>query len=394
MSGFFRRTALAACAALLVGAIAPAAQAAPAAPPPARLQALLDELVANGASGAYALVNDGSGTTRLASGAATLAPRRALEPDARVRAGSITKTFTATVALQLVGERRLALEDTVERWLPGLVPNGDRITVRQLLNHTSGLYNYTDEDFATQLFTQPKVYRAPRELVALSTAQPPLFPPGKGWSYSNTNFILVGLIAQAVTGRRVGELIHDRIIAPLNLTSTSFPTFTWKIDGPHAHGYYPPSLTGAGYVDVTAISASWAGAAGALVSNGPDLQRFYRALLSGELLAPAQLREMQTTVDVDPTFGYGLGLYAQRSVCGTAWGHDGSVPGYATFAFNDRAGRRSVVLAVPTQLDARLGPLTQLTLDTAICQMFGRSTPAPGARTPGHPLPDNSRLTS
>ena len=381
------RSALAACTALLLGLLgplAPTASAAPAEPRAGRLQALLDQLVANGASGALALVDDGSGPVRLASGSANLDPRRPLSPTDRVRVGSITKTFVSTVALQLVGEQRLSLSDSVERWLPGLVPNGAHITIRELLNHTSGLYDYTqDPGFLRELAADVKAYRPPAELVAVSNAHAPLFPPGRGWSYSNTNYVLVGLVEQAVTGEGVGSLIHDRIVAPLHLSATTFPATTWWIQGPHAHGYYPPSLAGGSYLDATALNGSVAFAAGAVVSNAPDLQRFYSALLSGRLLAPAQLKEMETTVDVDPTLGYGLGLYSTRGVCGTAWGHDGAIPGYVTYAFNDVSGRRSVVLAVPTELDARLAPLTQLTLDTALCQMFG--TLPSGA--PGHLLP-------
>src|SRR3954468_497677 len=161
-------TALCAALVLPVGLVAPSTAAA--APPTANstLQALLDELVANGATGVLARVDDGQHTYRLASGAARLEPRQPLTPAARFRVGSITKTFVATVTMQLVGNGTLRLDDTVERWVPGLVPGGGAITLRMLLNHTSGLFDYPgDEAFLDRLVNQPTVPATPRELVAV-----------------------------------------------------------------------------------------------------------------------------------------------------------------------------------------------------------------------------------
>jgi D-alanyl-D-alanine carboxypeptidase len=371
--------ALCAAVVLPAGLVAsPVAAAPPAANP--RLQALLDELVANGATGALARVDDGQHTYRLASGVARLEPRQPLTPAARFRVGSITKTFVATVTMQLVGNGTLRLDDTVERWLPGLVPNGGAITLRMLLNHTSGLFNYTDDPaFFDRDLTVPAT---PQELVAVAVAHPPTFPPGQGWSYSNTGYIVAGLILEAATGQSLDRLVTQRILRPLHLTGTYFPTRSPDIAGYHAHGYRPPALTGDGYLDVTAFAPSLAWAAGAIVSTADDLRRFYSALLGGRLLRPALLDQMLTTVPLDPVFGYGFGIYSQRGPCGTAWGHSGGIPGYVSFAFNDRSGRRSAVVMLPTEPDQNLGPLLQLTLDTAICQMFGLVPPAAAATTP------------
>lgn len=346
------------------------------------LQALLDELVANGASGALARVDDGQHTWRLASGAARLEPRQPMRPAARFRAASITKSFVATVALQLVGEGKLRLDDTIERWLPGLIPNGSAITLRMLLNHTSGVFNYTsDEVFLQRVLNDPTAPMTPYELIAFATSHPPTFPPGGGWSYSNTGYIIAGLMMEAVTGRDVEHLVSNRIIGPLRLNGTTFPTRSPYIAGYHAHGYQLPASPGSGYTDVTPFAPSLAWAAGAIVSTADDLRRFYVALLGGRLLRPALLEQMLTTVPVLPVFGYGLGIAAERRACGTVWGHTGGIPGYLSFAFHDRSGQRGAVVMLPTEPNEALFSLLELTIDTAVCQMFGRVPPAGAAAT-------------
>ncbi|HEY5878045.1 MAG TPA: serine hydrolase domain-containing protein [Nakamurella sp.] len=361
---------------------APAAAKVPsiaARPDHTRLQALLDELVINGAPGVLAFVDDGPGPAwRGASGAARLDPRIPLRAAARFRAGSITKSMVATVALQLVGEGKLRLDDTVERWLPGSVPQGDSITLRQLLNHTSGIYNYTDDPaFLGDLVADPTRTRSPESLVAVATSHPPLFQPGSSWSYSNTNYILVGLIIQAATGRAVQTELGRRIFTPLGLHNTSFPVTDRGIAGYHAHGYLLPGnpfIPTDQPLDVTTlVNPSWAWAAGAVISTADDLARFYGALFGGRLLSPALLRQMQTTVQVDPVFGYGLGVFSIRTVCGTIWGHNGGVPGYISFASNSRDGKRHMVLMMSADPDAQTGPLLDLALTTATCDMFGQN---------------------
>ena len=344
----------------------------------------MDELVDRGASGAIARVDDGRHTWRLASGAARLDPRVRMRPSARFRVASVTKTFVATLALQLVGEGKLRLDDTVARWLPGLVPNGRAITLRMLLNHTSGLFDYAeDEDFFPQVIADPSRVWSPRELVAIGTSHPPTFPPGQGWSYSNTGYIVAGLMIKAATGPRCAPAPEEPDLRTAGPCPHLLPLRRLGIGGYHAHGYLPPSFTGGGYQDITRISPSIAWAAGGIVSTVRDLDRFYAALLGGRLLRRSLLAQMQNTVEVEPTFRYGLGIYALRGPCGTVWGHDGGFPGYVNMAFHDRSGRRSALVVLPTEPDEQLGSLFELTVDTAVCQMFGRvpptSTSAPGS---------------
>jgi D-alanyl-D-alanine carboxypeptidase len=287
------------------------------------------------------LVREGDRTIRLRSGYGNLKPRTPMRAGDRFRVGSITKSFVATVALQLVGERTLALTDTVERWLPGVVPDGERISVRQLLNHTSGLFDYGgDRTFVTEAFRHPLKAWTPRKIVAIATAHKPRFAPGAGWSYSDTNYYVLGLIVEAATKHSLASELRHRIFAPLRLHATSFPSGP-RIAGRFAHGYFLGPLQ-----DVTIGSPSVQWAAGALVSNADDLARFYRALLDGRLLRPNLLRAMETVVTPGPGFSYGLGLLKLRQPCGALWGHTGGSPGYIANALNSKNGNRQVVVLV------------------------------------------------
>ncbi len=381
----FRTRVVTAVAGLLalpcaVAAVAPAtATAHPpgGVPTDADLRAALAGIVAAGATGAALRVDDGRGTTRLAAGAGRLDPPEPLRPGARVRAGSLTKTFVATVVLQLAAERRLRLDDTVERWLPGLVPGGDGITLRQLLNHTSGLFDVVeDEAFFRGVLTDPLREYTPRQLVGIATAHPPVFAPGTGWGYSNTGYILLGLVLERATHRSVPALLRERITGPLGLRDTFLPDRSPDIPGVHAHGYLPPALTGGAYRDITRVSPTALGTAGALVSTPDDLRRFYRALLGGHLLRPAQLAEMRTTAEAGPGYGYGLGLYTRTTPCGRIWGNDGGAPGYETIAWNDASGRRGFVLAIPTMPDDAIEAAEDAAITVATCRMLGRPVPA------------------
>jgi D-alanyl-D-alanine carboxypeptidase len=325
------------------------------------LRPLLQDAVAAGLPGVIARVQDGSETKLVAAGVADVATGAALRPHARFRVGSITKTFVATVVLQLVGEGRLSLDEPVGRRLPGLLANGDTITVRQLLNHTSGLFNYTDDPTLLPGLAQNRVF-TPRELVAIAETHPSTAPPGTKWAYSNTNYVVAGLLVEAVTGHRVGQELRTRIFEPLGLEDTSFPVTSGKIAGYHAHGYVPSGLIPTGavgtefpptpdgrLVDVTELNPSAAWAAGAIISNAPDLSRFYQALMTGKLLTPSMLREMKTTVPTDPTNpsgpGYGLGILRLPTPCGDNWGHDGAWPGYQDVALWNERTDRTVVIA-------------------------------------------------
>jgi D-alanyl-D-alanine carboxypeptidase len=314
---------------------------------PGELRGLLDQVVAAGAPGAAALVKDGHATQQAASGLADLRSGRPMRPGLTYRAGSVTKPVVATVVLQLVAEGRLSLSHTVARWLPGILPYGDQVTVRQLLNHTSGVPDYVAEPLV-QLYTSPQGrFRAwrPRELVALVADQPPLFPPGTGWSYSNTDYVLAGLVVEAATGTRLGKELNRRILRPLGLRDTFFPVNRPDIPGRNARGYSLPLGQEEGpLLDFTVYNPSLAWAAGNLTSDLGDLARFFRALLGGRLLPPRLLAEMTTPVDTGQGLGYGLGLVVLETPAGRLIGHDGAIPGFLNVALSTEDGRRQVVV--------------------------------------------------
>jgi D-alanyl-D-alanine carboxypeptidase len=313
------------------------------------LQPLVGAVVAAGVPGIVVLARDGSRTRRLGGGLADPAAHVRMRTTDRFRVGSVTKTFVATVVLQLVGEGRLRLDDPVERWLPGLLPKGRRITVRQLLGHRSGLFDYTDDPTVfTPYWSRPGYVWTPRRLVALAASHPPVFsPPGSRFAYSSTNYLVLGLVVERVTGTTLGRELRERIFRPLGLRRTSFVPGPWPAVG-DAHGFRAPSHDGVVSVgaptrDTAGYSASWSWAAGAIVSTSDDLARFFAALLGGRVLRPSLLRTMEAT---PPPGRYGLGLAVFRTRCGQAWGHTGNVLGYVTAVWNTKSGRRQVVMMV------------------------------------------------
>jgi D-alanyl-D-alanine carboxypeptidase len=314
---------------------------------PGELRGLLDQVVAAGAPGAAALVKDEQGIQQAASGRADLRSGRPMRPGLTYRAGSVTKPLVATVVLQLVAEGRLSLSDTVERWLPGILPYGAQVTIRQLLGHTGGVPDYVVEPLV-QLYTSPQGrFRAwrPRELVALVADQPPLFPPGTAWSYSNTGYVLAGLIVEAATGNRLGKELDRRILRRLGLRGTFFPVNRPDIPGRSARGYSLPLGQEEGpLLDFTVYNPSLAWAAGNLTSDLGDLARFFRALLGGRLLPPRLLGEMTTPVDTGEGIGYGLGLVVIETPASRLIGHDGAIPGFLNVALSTEDGGRQVVV--------------------------------------------------
>jgi D-alanyl-D-alanine carboxypeptidase len=332
-----------ALATLLAATTAATANATPHRPDRAKLQHALDAVVSNGAPGAIALIRHGRHSLRLVSGYENLATRRPMRPRDRFRVGSVTKTFVATVVLQLAGEGRLALEDTVERWLPGLVPGGANITIRQLLNHTSGLGDYADDAFVRRVLEDRGRIWAPNELIAIGTSHAPLFAPGASLAYSSTGYIALGLIVEAASGRPLPAELQRRILAPLHLRSTSLDVRP-HIAGRHAHGY-TRYHGGRRLLDISEIGQSFAWAAGAIVSSTHDLARFYRALLHGNLLRPDLLAAMRTTVPAEGQ-QWGLGLIETPHRCGPSWGHGGETLGYETNADSSPNGKRQAVVAI------------------------------------------------
>ncbi|MER0240516.1 serine hydrolase domain-containing protein [Streptomyces sp. HSW2009] len=327
---------------------------------------------------ALAATTEPDGRTRnQVAGVADLRTGAKAPLNGRVRAGSNTKTFTAAVVLQLVGEGKVGLDQPVDRYLPGLVRgegiDGRNITVRQLLQHTSGLPDYVPY-LGDITGSERHTYVQPRTTLDLGLAHKALFAPGAGWEYSNTNYTLAGLIIEKVTGRPLAEEITRRIIDRIGLRHTTFPGVgDERIPGPHPRGYYADKA-GAPLQDMTELDPSWGWAAGQLISTPADLNRFFTALLGGELLAPAQLAEMRTTVPTDGKLWagarYGLGLISTPLTCGgLAWGHGGDIPGYQTRGGAPDRGRAGSVAVTADRHTVKQGPGdVRALVDSALCR--------------------------
>jgi D-alanyl-D-alanine carboxypeptidase len=337
---FAMRTMLVVVVALLTVCVG----ATPAATPKrANLGQLARTLVKSGSPGAIVYVRT---MTAAHAGVAGWADRDAhvsMRAADRFRIASVTKAFVSVVILQLEAEGKLDIDDDVETYLPGLVPDGDAITLRELLNHTSGLFDYaSDNEFFAALLSNLSRLWTPRELLAYAFAHAPAFPPGTNYAYSNTNYILLGLVAEAVTGKPLGQSLQERIFTPLGLTSTSFP-LTIDLDVTFVHGYVrlvPGALTDATPV----LGPSWAWAAGGIVSNARDVTTFYRGLLTGKLLRAAQLHEMETPSQNAGT--YGLGIDSSFTACGRAFGHLGDFRAWRNAVLATANGRRQAVVMV------------------------------------------------
>ncbi|WP_399925386.1 serine hydrolase domain-containing protein [Streptomyces kanamyceticus] len=277
----------------------------------------------------------------------------------RYRVGSITKTFVATVLLQLEAEGKLSLDDKVGRWLPGVVEgnghDGDRVTVRQLLNHTSGIFNVSaDPEYRRAVFSEEFLAHrydtwTPERMVAMAMRHAPDFTPGNGWKYSNTNYLIAGMIIEKVTGTPYAQQIQERLIKPLGLRATSVPGTTPTMPKPSSRAYTKLSdAPGAKNHDVTELNPSVAGASGGMISDSADLNRFYTALLRGKLLPQRQLAAMKTTVpkgEDHPGRRYGLGLEPYRTTCGTVvWAHGGDIHGSSSVAGTTADGRHALAL--------------------------------------------------
>ncbi|MCX2824620.1 serine hydrolase domain-containing protein [Bacillus pseudomycoides] len=311
-------------------------------------QAMRDTLQL-GFPGILAKTSEGGKTWSYAAGIADLRTQKPMKTDFRFRIGSVTKTFTATVVLQLAGENRLNLDDSIEKWLPGVIQgNGyddKQITIRQILNHTSGIAEYSrSKDF--DLMDTKKSYAA-EELVKMGISLPPDFAPGKGWSYSNTGYVLLGILIEKVTGNSYAEEIENRIVEPLELSNTFLPGNSSVIPGTkHARGYFQPD--GASELkDVTYYNPSMGRSAGEMISTADDLNKFFSYLLSGKLLKEQQLKQMLTTVptEIAELGECGLGIFETKLSNGVSiWGHGGSIPGFLTFAGGTLGGKHTLAV--------------------------------------------------
>ncbi|MFD3538180.1 serine hydrolase domain-containing protein [Streptomyces sp. NPDC058662] len=356
---------------MAVGVLAPPAAAAAAGPD--TVQQGLNALVrSDGLPAALASVQDRGGRTRTyTAGVGDIATGAKVPRDGQVRMGSNTKTFVAVVVLQLVGEGKIGLDDTVDTHLRGLLRgegiDAGRITVRQLLQHTSGLPEYgtyiPDDVLAHRYFE-------PRELLDIALEHKAVFEPGKRWSYSNTNYVVAGLLIQKVTGRPLAEEIDRRIVRPLGLRHTYFPAAGDKtLREPHPKGYRRDA-PGAPLRDSTEIDPSAGWAAGQMVSTNSDLNRFFTALMDGDLLPAAQLAQMRTTVPIEGTeFAYGLGLMRRPLSCGGVyWGHGGDIVGYETRGGVTDDGRAANVAVTMVPDDPAVAGRVGKAVDTALCR--------------------------
>ncbi|MBB1253573.1 beta-lactamase family protein [Streptomyces sp. OF3] len=413
LSSHRRLTVSAALIAALAGALtpvttasaaptAPTASAAPAAtrtpaPDMAGVVAALESAMANGAPGAMARYSGPDGTRARAVGVRDRESGAAMDTRARFRIGSVSKTFSSVVLLQLVEEGRLKLDAPVNRYLEGLLPD-DRITVRHLLTHRSGLADYTDAMFDQTVpgfeAVRNRVFSY-RELLDLSLAEPRTTEPGAAYKYSNANFVVVGMLIEKLTGRPVADAYQRRVIKPLGLRDTAYVHPDTRIKGTHVRGYLHPDEAGAPLVDSTEQTVSWAQSAGAVISNTADLNTFTGALMRGRLLSPATLEAMTTVTPTDATGTrfYGLGLRRYDLSCGTqVYGHTGTVQGFYTYAFSTRDGRRSLSALANTSNRGSANTALGGTLEAAFCgkkpapASTARST-APSGVSADAPLP-------
>ncbi|MFI6645971.1 serine hydrolase domain-containing protein [Streptomyces sp. NPDC050504] len=329
------------------------------------------------APGAQASVLDGEGDFRTyTAGVGDRDTRAKMPRDGQVRIGSITKTFTAVVVLQLVGEGRVGLDDPVEKHLPNLLRgeeiDGNDITVRQLLQHTSGLPDY-ENDVTDDILERR--YLSPRDALDIALRHEAVFKPGEKWQYSNTNYLVAGLMVEKVTGRPLAEQLDKRIIKRIELRHTYFPApGETAVRDRHPQGYRQET-TESPVLNVTEIdpSASWA--AGAMVSTNSDLNRFYSALLKGHgnpLLKEVQRKQMRTTVPVEEgnsRYGMGLGIMrVQLSEKCVVWGHSGGIPGYGTWAAATDDGRAaSATMTLEPKTREAVGHLEE-TVTAALCR--------------------------
>jgi D-alanyl-D-alanine carboxypeptidase len=346
------------------------------------LQKVIQEIVDSGFLGVHLRVNDEQGEWVGSAGLATLDGTTKPPADGHIRIGSNTKTFTATVVLQLVAEGKIALDTPAADYLPeiGLDP---RITVRMLLQHTSGVFNFTGEVledgtvvpgivWSGQAWVEDrfKTYR-PEELVRLALSKPARFEPGTDWSYSNTNYVIARLLIEKVTGHSLAEEMQRLILGPLGLTGTVVPDASPEIPEPHAHAYYRYDDAGQEKtVDVTRQNPSWISTGGDMISTTQDLHTFISALMGGKLLPAELLAEMCTP---HPKAGYGLGVFVQEAGGGTVITHNGGIAGHGALMYSTADGSKTLTATLNYVDDVAmsLAQAFQTALKSLVEEVFG-----------------------
>ena len=336
------------------------------------LQAALDDTRADGGfPGVIARVITADGTWTGTSGTAGPDTDAAPTPTDYTRIGSVTKTLTATLILQLVGEGLISLDDPVSQYIPDS-PN-PTATIRQLADMTSGIPSYsTDENWQNQYFGDPQTVYTPQQLLDIAKTLPVSFAPGEGWEYSNTNYVILGMIAEQLTGEPLAQLYQERIFDPVGMTSSSFPAESPAFPTPHLAGITEQGQPEGETAVATDWNPSYTFSAGEVISTLDDLERWAHALFTGEgILTPElqQLRRDSILTSPPPntaTAGYGIGLGNRDGW----WGHTGEIPGYNTALFHNYDTETTVIVIVNSDIPMPSGsnpaPATQAALIAAL----------------------------
>ncbi|WP_410601505.1 serine hydrolase domain-containing protein [Amycolatopsis sp. lyj-90] len=382
---FIRRAGVTAVAAtLLAGVTVSTASAGQDRP---ELRQAVQEFVDNGFAGMQLRVRDKLGEWTGSAGVRELGGTAKPPTDGHFRVGSASKNFTATLVLRLVAEGRIGLDTPVTGFLPRFGFDR-RITVRMLLQHTSGLFNHTGEYFPDGTVVPGIPWQGrewvdkrfhtyqPEELVRLSLSKPPRFEPGAGWSYSNTNYVVLRLLAEAVTGHSFADELDRRILRPLKLRDTLSPGAWSGMPKPYAHAYYTYDDAGQQKtLDVTHQNPSWVSSAGDMISTTKDLQTYFSALQSGKILPAWLLTEMRKThPQSESLFGfYGLGQFSKDlgpDCGGIVLSHNGSNNGYGALMYSTPDGRKTMTASVTsgaTVSDAAFPAALAKLLKTVFC---------------------------
>ena len=286
-----------------------------------------------------------------AKGKSDINKRTEMNLDDKFRIGSVTKTFVVTVLLQLVDEGKLQLDDPINKYFPDF-PNGSNITVRMLANMSSGIFSYSETAaFEDSLTNNPFKQWTPKEFIELSLSEKPNFEPGKGFHYSNTNFILIGMIIEKITGNSLKSEIENRILKPLNLKNTSFPDYGAALPEPYSHGFMIDS-TGKLTDYTEGYDISWAWAAGAMISDMADMKTWAEALGTGKMISAESQKERLKWVEVAGSPAkYGLGIFTVQGFMG----HDGGLPGYTNITMYDPVHKAVIIVFYNTQ-DEKIKP--------------------------------------
>ena len=385
---------------------------------PAALQAVVDKTIADLLiPGAVVLLRTPQGEFMAGSGTTELGTQNRPGADTHFRIASVTKTMTAAVILQMAQEGKLNLGDPVSKYVPG-VPNGDTITIAELLEMRSGLYSFTDDPELTEsLDHDPTRVWTPQEILDMAFAHPPNAPPDTVFEYSNTNYMLLSLIAEKVDGKPLGAVMHDRLFEPLGLKNTTFPASTSiSIPEPYSHGYlygstghvmlgtpYTPeekASAEAGTVqptDYTGINYSWAAGAGAVISTSNDLATWMQALVGGRVLNAEYQRIWFDSVQLEdpsnPNRGYGYGIVKNSWGPNTIYLHGGETPGYNTQAFVDPANQTTLVVWANLTVSPIDGKDAANSVMLKVMDQFYAASPLAPQPTPSQATPPQEPLT-